>query len=48
MDGTRVRINFLPNRLKLIKDLIEMCKSMTCIEKVNRNLTKTVKAGSVL
>lgn len=48
MDGTSVRINFLPNRQRLIKDLTEMYKSMTCIEKVNRNLFKTVKAGSVL
>lgn len=34
--------------INLIKGLIEMYKSMTGVEKVNRNLFKIVKAESVL
>lgn len=40
MDGTSIRINFLPNRQRLIKDLIEMYKSMTGLDEMNKNLSK--------
>lgn len=47
MDGTSVRIKFLPNRQRPIKDLTEMYKSMTGVDTVNRNALKTGKSGSI-